>query len=78
MLFHKNNHNKFVMSGKKLDTKTFELVTEFFEAQFMTNKSDGTLERMELKRIKKQAQLRHKNKLAIRFALVRMKVVPTG
>jgi hypothetical protein len=48
MLFHKNNHNRFVTLGRKLDTKTFKLVTEFFEAQFMTNKNDGTLECMEL------------------------------
>ncbi len=33
MSFHKNDRNKFVTSGRKLDTKTFELVTEFFEAQ---------------------------------------------
>jgi hypothetical protein len=63
MSFHKNNRNKFVTLGRKLDTKTFKLVTEFFEAQFMTNKNDGTLERMELEHIKKQAQLKLKNKL---------------
>jgi hypothetical protein len=30
MSFHKNNRNKFVTSGRKLDTKTIKLVTEFF------------------------------------------------
>jgi hypothetical protein len=32
MLFHKNDHNNFVTAGRKLNTKTFELVTDFFEA----------------------------------------------
>ncbi len=63
MLFHKNNCNKFITASRKLDTETFKLVTEFFEAQFMTNKNDGMLERMELERIKKCAQLKLKNKL---------------
>ncbi len=31
MLFHTNNRNKFVMFGRKLDTKTFRLVTEFLK-----------------------------------------------
>jgi hypothetical protein len=30
MPFHKNDHNKFVTVGKKLETKTFKSVTEFF------------------------------------------------
>jgi hypothetical protein len=63
MSFHKYNRNKFVTSGRKLNTETLESVTEFFEAQFMTNKNDGTLERMELERIKKQAQLKLKNEI---------------
>ncbi len=53
MSFHTNNHNKFVTMGRKLDAETFELVTELFEAQFTTNKNNGTLKRMELERIKK-------------------------
>ena len=63
MLFHKNNCNKFVTVSRKLDTKTFKPVTEFFEAQFTTNKINGTHECMELERIKKRAQLKLKNKL---------------
>jgi hypothetical protein len=63
MLFHKNNHNKFVTAGKKLKTKTFESVTKFFKAQFNMNKNDGMLEHMELERIKKHAHLKLKNKL---------------
>jgi hypothetical protein len=63
MSFHKNDRNKFVTAGRKLDTETFELVTEFFEAQFTTNKNDGTLECMELERIKKCAQHKLKNEL---------------
>jgi hypothetical protein len=63
ILFHKNNCSKFVTSGRKLDTETFKLVTEFFEAHFTTNKNNGTLERMELERIKKQVQLKLKNEL---------------
>jgi hypothetical protein len=63
MSFHKNNRNKFVMLAIKLDTKTFKLVTEFFEAHFTRNKNDGMLECMELERIKKRAQLKLKNKL---------------
>jgi hypothetical protein len=63
MSFHKNNHNKFVTAGRNFDTKTFKSVTEFFEAQFMTNKNHGTLKRMELERIKKRAQLKLENEL---------------
>jgi hypothetical protein len=63
MSFHKNDCNKFVTSGRKINTKTFELVTEFFEAQFTTNKNDGMLKCMELEHIKKRAQLKLKNKL---------------
>jgi hypothetical protein len=63
MSFHKNDCNKFVTVGRKLNTKTSKLVTEFFEAQFTTNKNDGMLERMELKHIKKRTQLKLKNKL---------------
>jgi hypothetical protein len=63
MLFHKNNHNKFVTAGKTLKTKTFESVTKFFEAQLTTNKNDGTLKGVELERIKKRAHLKLKNKL---------------
>jgi hypothetical protein len=29
MLFHNNNHNKFVTEGKKLKTEMFESATEF-------------------------------------------------
>jgi hypothetical protein len=78
MSFHKNNHNKFFTVGRKLNTKTFELVTEFFEAKFTTNKNNGMLEPMELECIKKHAQLKLKNSSAIRIALVRMSVAPTG
>jgi hypothetical protein len=63
MLFHKINRNKFATVGRKLDTVTFKLVTEFFEAQFTTNKNDGTLKHMGLEHIKKHAQLKLKNKL---------------
>jgi hypothetical protein len=31
MSFHKNNCNKFVTAGRKLDPKTFKLVTEFLK-----------------------------------------------
>ena len=63
MSFHINDRNKFVTVGKKLETKTFESVTNFFEAHFNQNKNDNTLERMELKRIKKCAHLKLKCKL---------------
>jgi hypothetical protein len=63
MPFHKNDHNKFVTAGKKPETKTFKSVTEFFNAQFVKNKNDGTLERMELERIKKHAHLKLKSEL---------------
>jgi hypothetical protein len=39
MAFHKNDCNKFITAGKKLDTETFESITEFFEAQFAQNKT---------------------------------------
>ncbi len=63
MLFHKNDCNKFITAGKKLETKTFESVTKFFEAQFTTNKNGSTLKCMELELIKKHAHLKLKNKL---------------
>jgi hypothetical protein len=63
MSFHKNDHNKFITLGKKLDTKTFELVTEFFEAQFITNKNEGTLKHMDLEHIKNKLSSSSKNKL---------------
>jgi hypothetical protein len=47
--FHKNDRNKFVTVGRKLDTQTFELVTEFFEAQFTMNKNNGMLNNSMLK-----------------------------
>jgi hypothetical protein len=63
MWFHKNNHNNFSTAERKLETKTFESVIKFFEAQFTTNKNKGTLERMELKRIKKRTKLKLKKEL---------------
>ncbi len=51
------------MVGRKLDTKTFESVTKFFEAQFTTNKNNGMLECMELEHIKKRAHLKLKSEL---------------
>jgi hypothetical protein len=63
MSFHKNNHDKFVTEGKKLETETFKSVTKFFEAQFNQNKNNGTLEHMELECIKKCAHLKLKSKL---------------
>jgi hypothetical protein len=50
-------------AGKKLKTKTFKSVTEFFKAQFNQNKNDGTLKCMELMSIKKRAYLKLKSKL---------------
>ncbi len=47
MLFHKNDHNKFVTAGKKLEKEMLS-VTKFFEAQFNQNKVTGTLKCMEL------------------------------
>jgi hypothetical protein len=67
MSFHKNDRNKFVALGRKLNTNTFESVTEFFEAQFTTNKNNGILKCMELECIKKQAQLKLKNELCDRI-----------
>ncbi len=67
MLFCKNDCNKFVTVGKKLETKTFKSVTKFFKAQFTTNKNVGMLKCMELKRIKKHAHLKLKNKLCYKI-----------
>jgi hypothetical protein len=63
MTFHKNNRNKFVTVGKKLETKMLKSITKFFKAQFNQNKVDGTLECMELKRIKKRSHLKLKSEL---------------
>ena len=53
MSYHKNDHKKFVLSGKTLDDETIESVTTFFQALFEQRKLDGTIERQEADRIRK-------------------------
>ena len=45
MSYHKNNREKFVLSGKTLDDETIEFITTFFQALFKQKKLDGTIER---------------------------------
>jgi hypothetical protein len=78
MSFHKNNCNKFATAGRKLDTKTFELITKFFEIQFTTTKNDSMLERMELEHIKNMLNSSSRASFTTRFALVRTNILPTG
>jgi hypothetical protein len=53
MFFHKNDHNKFVLSGKTFDDKTIQFVTNFFQALFEQKKLDGLLKHQEVERIRR-------------------------
>ena len=54
MTYHKANHNKFIASGKKLSNKTIKSLTEYFQVQalFAQKKSDGTLKKQEMDRLR--------------------------
>ncbi len=52
--YHKNDREKFVLSGKTLDDKTIESVTTFFQALFEQRKLDGMIERQEAERLRKR------------------------
>jgi hypothetical protein len=54
MSYHKNDHKKFVLSGKTLDDETIESITTFFQALFEQRKLDGTIERQEAEQIRKR------------------------
>ena len=54
MSYHKNDSEKFVLSGKTLDDKTIESVTTFFQTLFEQRKLNGTIERQEADRIRKR------------------------
>ena len=66
MTYHKADRDKFVASGKKLADETIESLTEYFQALFAQKKSDGTLEKQEMDRLRNHARkrvaedLRHK------------------
>ena len=45
MSYHKNDQEKFVLSGKMLDDKTIESVTTFFQALFEQKKLKGRIKR---------------------------------
>ncbi len=53
MSYHKNNHKKFVLSGKMLDDETIESVTTFFQALFKQKKLDRTIEQREVNQLRK-------------------------
>ncbi len=54
MSYHKNDREKFVLSGKSLDDETIESVTSFFQALFEQRKLDGTIEQQEAEQIHKR------------------------
>ena len=54
MSYHKNEREKFVLSGKTLNDETIESVTTFFQALFEQKKLDGMIERQEADRIRKR------------------------
>jgi hypothetical protein len=58
MMYHKANHNKFVASGKKLSDKTIKSLTENFQALFVKKKSDCTLEKQEMDRLRSHVRKR--------------------
>jgi hypothetical protein len=78
MLFNKNNHNKFVTASRKLDTETFELVTEFFEAQFIQTRMMVRSNAWNLNVSTNALSSNSRTSFTIIFALVRMSVVLTG
>jgi hypothetical protein len=47
MSYHKNDHEKLVLSGKLLNDETIKSVTSFFQALFEQRKLVGTIERQE-------------------------------
>jgi len=53
MLYHKSDHEKFVLGGKMLKDTTVETVNKFFQALYEQKKLDGLLDRQEVKRLKK-------------------------
>ena len=54
MSYHKNDREKFVLSGKTLDDETIESVTTFFQALIEQKKLNGTIERQEADQIRKR------------------------
>ncbi len=66
MTYHKADRDKFVASAKKLANETIESLTEYFQALFAQKKSDGTLEKQEMDRLRNRVRkrvaedLRHK------------------
>jgi hypothetical protein len=54
MSYHKNDHEKFISSGKTLNDKMIESVTTFFQALFKLRKLNGTIERQEAGQIRKR------------------------
>jgi hypothetical protein len=54
MSYHKNDREKFVLSGKTLDGETIKSVRTFFQALFEQKKLDGTIKRQEADCIRKR------------------------
>jgi hypothetical protein len=53
MSYHNSDHEKFVLGGKTLKDTTVEMVNKFFQALYEQKKLDGSLDRQEVKRLKK-------------------------
>ena len=53
MSYHKSDREKFVLCGKTLEDATVDTVTAFFQALYEQKKLDGSLDRQEVKWLKK-------------------------
>lgn len=58
MTYHKQDRDKFVSSGKKLEDTgmSIDSVTEYFQALWLQKKADGTLEAQEVERLRRKAR----------------------
>jgi hypothetical protein len=74
MSFHKDDHNKFITAGNKLDTKIFESVTNFFEAQFNMNNNEVCLNPWCSSKSRNALTSSSKPSFAIRFVQARTSV----
>jgi len=56
MTYHRADRTEYVKSGKKLADETIESLTAYFQSLFAQRKSDGTLERAEIDRLRNRAK----------------------
>jgi hypothetical protein len=77
MSFHKNDHNKFITAGKKLDTETFESVTKFLKPSSWWIRMTARLNAWSSSISRNTLNSSSRTSFVTRFALARMSIVPT-